>query len=257
LKSTIDHFIEVVGKQLMTKRYPTPISTDVTTLVFKHLQQILDAVLLNSMLTLLSSSPTLRQQEIAAFLAAESRQQGMMPTHREIAAKFGFASPNSVRTHLRLMEKKGMLERVPGKARSLKLTVSIPSVIPLLGNIAAGTPQEAIQSTEEFLPLPAQFFGGTEMFALRVKGDSMKDVGILSGDIAVIKRQEDVADGEIAAVLLDAEATLKFVHRQSGAVILRGANPAFSEIVVRPDESQALRILGKYVGLVRKHGRAL
>ena len=82
----------------------------------------------------------------------------------------------------------------------------------------------------------------------------MKDIGILPGDVAVMNRQQDVADGEIAAVLLDDDATLKFVHRRSGAVVLRGANPAFSEIVIRPDDSRSLRILGKYVGLIRKHG---
>ena len=200
------------------------------------------------------SLPTSRQQEIAEFLEAELRRRGMMPTHREIAARFGFASPNSVRTHLRLMAKKGMVTLLPGKARGLRLTLSASSGIPVLGGIAAGHPREAEQDVEEILPVSPHYFRGTDLFALRVKGDSMKDVGILPGDIAVMNRQQDVADGEIAAVLLDDDATLKFVYRRSGTVVLRGANSVFSDIVIRRDETRSLSILGKYVGLIRKQG---
>jgi repressor LexA len=180
----------------------------------------------------------------------------MMPTQREIAAQFGFASPNSVRTHLRLMAKKGMVALLPGKARGLKLTLNVPTGIAVLGRIAAGHPVEARQDADEFVPISPQFFRGADLFALRVKGDSMKDVGILPGDIAVINRQQDVADGEIAVVLLDGDATLKFVHRRSGRVILRGANSSFPDIIIRRDESRSLCILGKYVGLIRKQGGA-
>ncbi len=199
-------------------------------------------------------TPTTRQMEIAEFLDAEFRRRGMMPTQREIATRFGFASPNSVRSHLRLMAKKGMVSLLPGKARGLKLTISTSPGIPVLGKIAAGIPQEAFQTAEEFVPLPPHFFRGTDLFALRVKGDSMKDAGILPGDIAIMNRQEDVADGEIAAVLLDDDATLKYLHRRRGSVVLRGANPTFREIIVRADEARTLRILGRYVGLIRKQG---
>ena len=177
-----------------------------------------------------------------------------MPTQREIADRFQFASVNSVRSHFRLMERKGMLERQPGKARSLRLILA-PAGIPLLGGIAAGSPVEAMQEVEEFLPVSPTMFRGSELFALHVKGDSMKDVGILPGDIAVVNRQQDVTDGEIAAVLLDDDATLKFVHRRKGTVFLRGANPVFRDIVIRREDAPSLRILGKYVGLIRKHGR--
>lgn len=124
----------------------------------------------------------------------------------------------------------------------------------VLGRIAAGAPREAIQDADEILPVSPQFFRGNDLFALRVKGDSMKDVGILPGDIAVLNRQQDVGDGEIAAVLLDEDATLKFVHRRSKTVVLRGANPDFPDIIIRNDESRSLRILGKYVGLIRQQG---
>jgi repressor LexA len=152
------------------------------------------------------------------------------------------------------MAKKGMVAVLPGKARGLKLTLSASSGIPLLGYIAAGQPREAQQEVEEVLPVSPQFFRGTDLFALRVRGESMKEVGILPGDIAVINRQQDVSDGEIAAVLFDDEATLKFVYRRSGTVILKGANSLFHDIIVRHDESRSLRVLGKYVGLIRKQG---
>lgn len=205
----------------------------------------------------MSAAPTQRQQEIAAFIATEFRDRGMTPTQREIATRFGFASPNAVRTHLRLMEKKGMIERTPHKARSLKLCAGAAPGIPLLGKIAAGIPLEAVECPDDMLPVPPQLFRGTDLFALRVKGDSMKDAGILSGDIAVLNRQQDVADGEIAAVLLDDDATLKYLFRRRGTVVLQGANPGFPDVVIRADEVRTLRILGKFVGLIRQQGGAL
>ena len=203
------------------------------------------------------SPPTDRQQEIAAFLASELRQRGMMPTQREIAARFGFASPNSVRSHLRLMERKGMLARLPGKARGLRLQTAPRAGIPLLGKIAAGIPAQATQEADDMLPVQPGMFRGGELFALRVQGDSMKNAGIFSGDIAILNRQPDVANGDIAAVLLDDDATLKYFHRRRGSVVLRGANPSFRDIVIPASEARSLRILGKYVGLIRREGGAV
>ncbi len=203
-------------------------------------------------------APTERQREIAEFIATEFHNRGMVPTQREIAARFKFSSPNSVPTHLRLMEKKGMLVRTPRKARGLKLCAGAASGIPLLGKIAAGAAQEAMENPEEMLPVPPQLFRGTELFALRVKGDSMKDAGILPGDIAVMNRQQNVEDGEIAAVLLDNDATLKYWYRRRGSVVLRGANPSFPDIIItRDDEVRPLRILGKFVGLLRQQRGAI
>ena len=198
--------------------------------------------------------PTKRQLEIAEYLESELRQRGMMPTQREIATRFGFASLNSVRSHLRLMENKGMLERIPSKARGLRLKRSPSTGIPLLGNIVAGQPQLAFQDMGEFLSVSPRMFRGTDLFAIRVKGASMKGAGILHGDIAVLNRQQNVDDGEIAAVLLEDEATLKFLYRRQGAIVLRGANAAFRDIIVRKGES--ICVLGKYVGLIRPHGGA-
>jgi repressor LexA len=195
--------------------------------------------------------PTERQQQIASFLQSESIKRGSAPTQREIAERFGFSSLNSVRSHLRLMEKKGMLKRLPGKARGLKLEYRPPVGIPLVGKIAAGHPQAALQDPDEIIPVSPELFLGSELFALRVNGESMKNAGILPGDIAVMNRQNEVADGQIAAVLLDDEATLKYLHRRRTSVILRAANPAFSDITIRNDGQRSVQVLGKYVGLIR------
>ena len=182
------------------------------------------------------SLPTERQQQIASFLHSESRKRGSAPTQREIAEHFGFASLNSVRSHLRLMEKKGMLNRVPGKARGLKLKYRPAVGIPLVGPIATGHPQIALQNSDEVVTVSPELIPGSELFALRVKGESMKNDGSLPDE---------------TAVLLDDGATLKYLYRPSGKVILRGANPAFSYIVIRADGRRSVQILGKYVGLIR------
>jgi repressor LexA len=205
----------------------------------------------------MQSLPTKRQKEIAEYLYSEMSKHGIMPTQRDIAARFGFSSRNAVRSHLRLMEKKGMITRLPGKARGLKLNQSASAGIPLLGRIVAGEPQAALQETDESVPVSSQLFRGTDLFALRVKGDSMKDAGILHGDIAVLNRQPDIRDGEIAAVLFNDDATLKYFHRRRGSIVLRGANTSFSDIVIQIDAQSSLRILGKYVGLVRPKAGAI
>ena len=202
----------------------------------------------------MASLPTERQRQIASFLQSESRNRGIAPTQREIAERFGFASLNSVRSHLRLMEKKGMLNRLPGKARGLQLKKCPAIGIPLVGRIAAGHPRLASEDESEIVPVSPDLFPGSDLFALRVKGDSMKNDGILPGDIAVMARQNDVAEGEIAAVLLSDEATLKHIFRRGGKVVLRGANPAFPDIVIRDGAPGSVRILGRYVGLIRTQG---
>jgi repressor LexA len=202
------------------------------------------------------SRPTERQEQIAAFLHAELRKRGVMPTQREIAERFGFASLNSVRSHLRLMEKKGILSRLPGKARGLRLKDLPPKGIPLLGHITAGHPAMAFQDADEIVPVSPELFPGSDLFALRVRGESMKNAGILPGDIAVMNRQKDVDDGEIVVVLIEDDATLKYLYRRSGVVILRGANPAFPDIEIRPSAPRSVQILGKYVGLIRQQRSA-
>ena len=181
----------------------------------------------------------------------------MAPTLGEIADHFGFASPTGVRDHLTALEKKGAIERDHGKARSLRvlpgvLPEKIPEGIPLIGKIAAGTPMEAIENCCDILPVPAQLFAGSgDLFALVVRGDSMINEGIQDGDLAILKKQSEIENGEIAAVLVDDEATLKKVYRDKTQLILRAANANYPDIVVTPAMRKTLRIAGRYVGLIR------
>jgi len=176
----------------------------------------------------------------------------------EIRDHFGFGSLNAVRSHLALIEKKGYIRLNCGKARGIQLA-SLPvsvlrqqeNFIPLLGSIAAGAPIWAEQNFEEHLPIPPSLFGGGELFALHVFGDSMTGAGIRNGDIAVIKKQECVENGEIAAVLIEKEVTLKRVYLSSKSLVLKSENPAFEDLKFTAGKSDLIRILGRYRGIVR------
>jgi repressor LexA len=201
---------------------------------------------------------TSRQGQVLRFIERRQRESGFIPSIQEIANHFGFKSPNSVRQHLRLIEKKGQIHRLPGRSRALVLTRPGDSSdsdsvrVPLLGRIPAGLPAVAHEETEALLPLPANLFRGNRLFALRVRGTSMSGVGILDGDIAVLDAMPEVKNGAIAAVLIDDEATLKRVFRRPQGLSLKAENPAFSEIKVPASEAQRVSILGLLVGVLRK-----
>jgi len=203
-------------------------------------------------------SLTDKQSEIYEFIGAWQVKNGYPPTQAEIREHFGFGSLNAVRSHLVLIEKKGYIRLDFGKARGIQLVLSPAAAIrqqddsiPLLGNIAAGIPIWAEQNFEDHLPIPPALFGGGELFALHVRGDSMTDAGIRNGDIAVIQRQDGVENGEIAAVLIEQEATLKRVYLSSDSLVLKADNPAFEDLTYAKGKSDLIRILGRYQGIVR------
>jgi repressor LexA len=201
---------------------------------------------------------TTRQKQVLAYVKDQQRLTGFVPTLQETAKHFGFKSLNSVRQHLRLIEKKGFVHRVPGRSRALVVTGrdgrddSDLVRIPLLGRVPAGQPVFASEEAETPLTLPAHLFRGSRLFALRVHGASMKDAGILNGDIAVLDATPDVEDGTIAAVLIEDEATLKRVYRKPKGLLLRAENPSFHDIKVAASETQRTRVIGVLVGVVRK-----
>ena len=123
--------------------------------------------------------------------------------------------------------------------------------IPILGSIAAGVPIWAEQNLEGFLPISPTLFGGGELFALHVLGDSMTGIGIKNGDIAVIKRTDCVENGDIAAVLVEHEATLKRIYLSSKALVLKSENPAFADQIYDMNQNNLIRILGSYKGIIR------
>ena len=182
---------------------------------------------------------------------------GFPPTQAELRDHFGFRSLNSVRNHLVLIEKKGYIRLNFGKARGIKLLrLPAPVVqretvsIPLIGQIAAGQPLLAEQNFEEFIPVSPSFFGGSGIFAIHVVGDSMIGAGILDGDIAVIQRSDNVENGEIGAVLIDQEATLKRVYLLAKSLVLKSENPLFEDLTFEA-EPDTLRILGRFRGILR------
>lgn len=203
-------------------------------------------------------SLTGRQSKIYEFIVAWQTKNGYPPTQEEIRDHFGFVSPNAVRSHLVLIEKKGYIRLNCGKARGIQVTQSPAPVIrqqtefiPLLGSIAAGLPIWAEENFEGRLPIPPALFGGGELFALYVSGDSMTGAGIKNGDIAVIQRRGCVDNGEIAAVLIEQEATLKRVYLSSESLVLKSDNPAFEDLKYAKDMSDFIHILGRYKGIVR------
>lgn len=201
---------------------------------------------------------TLKQSNILDFIGECQKNNGFPPTQAEIREQFGFGSQNAVRNHLQHIEKKGHIHLTSGKARGIQLlTLTAPVIeqsdnsIPLLGRIAAGLPIWAEQNLEGHLPVPPALFGSGEIFALHVLGDSMIGAGINSGDIAVIKRMDRVENGEIAAVLIEQEATLKRVFFSSAALLLKSENPAFKDLTYDMDKGDSVRILGRYQGIIR------
>ncbi|OGR14360.1 MAG: repressor LexA [Desulfobacula sp. GWF2_41_7] len=197
-----------------------------------------------------------KQSKIYEFITSWQMKKCYPPTQAEIRDHFGFVSQNAVRSHLALIEKKGYIRLNLGKARGIKLInpsniFSKEPSIPLLGNIAAGVPLWAEQNFEDHLPISPALFGGGELFALKIIGESMIDVGIRNGDIAIIRRQDVVDNGEIAAILIDQEATLKRVFLSSDSLILKSENASFKNLECPMSENNPIRILGRYMGIVR------
>jgi repressor LexA len=190
---------------------------------------------------------TKRQQQVLRFVAEFIRENGFSPTVREVARAMRIAIKGA-QDHLAALERKGHIERKSRKSRTLQVVGIEAGGIPIVGRIAAGRPIEAVENFEGVLAAPPGLFVRGDLFALKVRGDSMLGDHVCDGDLAVIRKQPTVENGEIAAVLLDHEVTLKRVFARRGQVELRSSNAAYKPSVV-PAES--VRILGKLVGLVR------
>ncbi|HVT29106.1 MAG TPA: transcriptional repressor LexA [Lacipirellulaceae bacterium] len=201
---------------------------------------------------------TPKQRKIADFVSEYWHRHGFGPSHQDIADKFRFSSTNAVRSHLGLMKRKGLINYEEGVARTIRViddgAPQDTNGIPLIGRIPAGIPFAVLQDMAERLPISPELFAGDQLFALRVEGQSMRDAGILDGDFAILNHQEDVADGQIAAVLIDEVATLKQFFRKKDCVVLHAANPDFEDIVLRAEIGHRVAIAGRLVGVVRnKH----
>ncbi len=196
-----------------------------------------------------------RQKEVLDFIEAFQAREGFPPSIREICKAMGLTSPGSLLKHLRALENQGFLTGMPGKKRAWKLAHQrLPFSIPLIGQIAAGVPILAEENREYDLPVDPQLFGSQDAFALRLRGDSMIEAQIRDGDLAVIRPQEDAANGEIVAVLvegLEPEATLKILRRSKKKLELKAANSEYAPLIFKGGDMAKVKILGKLVGLIR------
>ena len=197
---------------------------------------------------------TLRQKQIYEFLAKTVREKGYAPSILEIGQRFKIASTNGVSDHLKALERKGYIRRIGNRAMEILSPLGRPLLsgareVPILGRIRAGIPLLAEENIEGFLAVPPEIARGRELFALKVKGDSMIEDGILEGDCVIIRRQETAENGEIVAALIGAEATLKRFYRKGDTVTLKPSNKNYPPLALTRGE---LRILGKVVVLIRK-----
>jgi repressor LexA len=211
---------------------------------------------------------TKRQQEIFDYIKRYSAKYGYPPTVRDIGKAVGLASSSTVHAHLANLEKLGLLRRDPSKPRAIELldrvredvgsavgsaVDSALSVLrpglPLVGHVAAGSPILAEENIEDYVQVPPIAGGDDGEYILRVRGESMKNAGILGGDFVVVRPQETATNGEIIVALVGEEATVKRFYRESDHVRLQPENET-----MEPIRSKEVRILGRVVGVFRSVG---
>ncbi|MGC8602949.1 MAG: transcriptional repressor LexA [Desulfomonilaceae bacterium] len=200
---------------------------------------------------------TERQKQILDFINLFQKHEGFPPSLREICKGIGLASHGSLIKHIRSLESQGLIKGMPGKKRAWKLVdlqpMQIPS-IPVLGQIAAGNPILAHEDKGEHLPINPSFFGSSEAFALRVKGDSMIEAHIQDGDLAIIRPQQEAENGSIFAVIVETvepEATLKILKIIKNTIELRPANELYKPLIFRGKNRSKIKVLGKLIGVIR------
>ncbi|HEX2957829.1 MAG TPA: transcriptional repressor LexA [Chitinispirillaceae bacterium] len=209
---------------------------------------------------------TSEQQRVYDFMVSFRDKNGFPPTVREVAAGLGYKSPNNARQHMQLIEQKGYIRTVPSIARGIEFLNEATAVekhenivkeeveeygVPLIGSVAAGLPITAIENVDGYITLDRSIFKGNDLFALRVKGNSMTGMGILNGDIVVVRKKSNAENGEVVVVIIDGDATLKRFIRDRDTVLLRAENPDYADIVLSSVNS--IQIAGKLVGVIRKY----
>jgi len=197
---------------------------------------------------------TKRQKELLDYLAEYIEQNGYAPTLEEIGRNFALGSLATVHKHLQNLERKGHIRRLPNRSRALEVTprdgTRATVQVPLLGRVAAGNPLEPVEVPES-VALPEELLGRGETFALRVQGDSMKDDGILDGDVVVIESRAAVENGATVVALVRGEATLKrFFREQRGKVRLMPANERIPPIIAPAED---VEVRGEVVALLRRY----
>lgn len=203
---------------------------------------------------------TPKQQQFYDSLVAFFRKHLRLPSHREAAQINGFKSANSSVQYHQALVGKGYLKKDGPENYTFRSPVDVwpgsgeaGAAIPILGEITAGAMQEAIESDLGELTFEQLFPNTDNVFALRVKGMSMKELDISDGDYVLLSKTE-LHHGDVGAVLYDGETTLKRIHKENKRLRLKPANPEYDDIVIEPGESEEVRILGKYVGHMNGQG---
>jgi repressor LexA len=194
---------------------------------------------------------TPRQQQILDLIRDRIEATGLPPTRAEIAAAFGFRSPNAAEQHLRALARKDAIELLPGSSRGIRLLIEPPEQgLPVVGRVAAGSPILAVENIEEHYDLDPVLFRPRADYLLRVHGLSMRDAGILDGDLLAVHRTSEAANGQIVVARLEDEVTVKRFRRRGNKVRLLPENPDFDPIEVDL-RRQPLAIEGLGVGVLR------
>ena len=199
---------------------------------------------------------TKQQGRVLKFIQAYSKKCGYPPTIREIGDHIGTKWSHGVERHLKALEQKGHLTRVRDRSRGIKLTsgldiasdASVGTIVPILGRITAGKPILAVENVEERIVLDQSFVKGDGSFFLMVEGSSMKNAGILDGDLVLIRQQATAESGDIVAALIGEEATVKRFKQNGDHVILEPENPDFEPLY---SDSTSIKIIGKVVAVLR------
>lgn len=198
---------------------------------------------------------TPRQRQILDFIVERTRASGAPPTRAEIAAAFGFRSANAAEEHLRALTRKGAIEMAPGRSRGIRV-VSVAEalrangVLPLIGQVAAGSPILAVENIESEVAIDAALFQPRADYLLRVRGDSMSGIGVLDGDLLAVHRSATAESGQIVVARIGEEVTVKRLQRDGARVRLCAENPAYAPIEIDPERDE-LVVEGLAVGVVR------
>ncbi len=194
-----------------------------------------------------------KQREILEYIKQEILQRGYPPAVREICEAVNLKSTSSVHSHLETLEKNGYIRRDPTKPRAIEildddfnLTRREIVNVPIIGQVAAGEPIFAEQNIQDYFPVPAEYMPNVETFMLKVKGESMINAGILSGDSVLVQRQSDARNGDMVVALVDDSATVKTFYKEDGHYRLQPENDTMDPIIVDHCE-----ILGKVFGVFR------
>lgn len=198
---------------------------------------------------------TERQQQIYDLIKQNIQTTGMPPTRAEIAKSLGFRSANAAEEHLKALAKKGAIEMIAGSSRGIRLLLENSETnqtegLPLIGQVAAGSPILAQEHIESFYQVDPHLFKPTADFLLRVHGMSMKDIGILDGDLLAVHKTQDVKNGQVVVARIDDEVTVKRLSRKGKYIHLIAENTEFSPIEVNL-EQQNFAIEGIAVGIIR------